>query len=93
MIRSRSVRVMNQFNIHGLDWKFTLTRSMHRSRALNLVVDGFHTNNTLIYSYGLLYNVARYKHLNVHCILVQSLVFIDRPQFVSCCVVKYQPLK
>ena len=86
MIRSRSVRVMSQFNI-GLEWKFTLTHSMHRSRALNLIVDRFQTNNTLIYSYGLLYNEAWYKHLNVHCILVQSSVFIDRPQFVSCCVV------
>ena len=32
--------------------------SMHRSRALNLIVDRFHTNKTLIYSYGLLYYVA-----------------------------------
>ena len=57
MIRSRSVRVMNQFNI-GLDWKFTLTHSKHRSRSLNLIVDRFQTHNMLIYSYGLLYNVA-----------------------------------
>ena len=70
--RSRSVRVMNQFNI-GLDWKFTLTHSMHRSRALNLIVERFHTNNTLIYSYWLLYNVAWYKHLNVFWFKVQFL--------------------
>ena len=51
---------VNQFNIE-LDWKFTL--SLQRSRALYFIVDRFQTNNTLIYSHGLLYNVAWYKHL------------------------------
>ena len=57
----------------GLDWKFTLTHSMHRSRALNVIVDRFQAHNTLIYSYGLLYNVAWYKHLNVFCFKVPFL--------------------
>ena len=37
--------------------------SLQRSRALNFIVDRFQTNNTLIYSHGLSYNVAWYKHL------------------------------
>ena len=48
---------MNQFNIE-LDWKFTLSLSLQRARALNFIVDKFQTNNTLIYTHGLSYNVA-----------------------------------
>ena len=51
LMRSRGI--MNQFNIE-LDWNFT--HSLTLSRALNLIVDRFQTNNTLIYSHRLLYN-------------------------------------
>ena len=43
---------MNQFNIE-VDWKFT--RSLACSK-LNLIVDRFQTNITLMNSHGLLYN-------------------------------------
>ena len=42
---------MNQFNIE-LDWKFTL------SLTPTLRFHRFQTNNALIYSHGLLYDVA-----------------------------------
>ena len=41
----------------------SLFHSLQRSRAFNFIVDRFQTNNTLIYSHGLLYNVAWYQHL------------------------------
>ena len=50
LIRKRSV--MNQFNIE-VDWPNSLVHSLHSSRALNLTVDRFQTNDTLIYSHGL----------------------------------------
>ena len=55
LIRKRSV--MNQFNIE-VDWPNSLVHSLHSSRALNLTVDRFQTNNTLIYSHGLSYNCS-----------------------------------
>ena len=44
---------MNQFNIE-VDWPNSLVHSLHSLRALNLTVDRFQTNDTLIYSHGLL---------------------------------------
>ena len=41
----------------------SLFHSPTRSCALNFIVARFQTNNMLIYSHGLLYNVAWYKHL------------------------------
>ena len=43
---------MNQFNIE-VDWPNSLVHSLHSSRALNLTVDRFQTNDTLVYSHGL----------------------------------------
>ena len=40
----------------------SLFRSLQRLRALNFILDRYQTNNTLIYSHRLLYNVAWYKH-------------------------------
>ena len=73
MIRSRSI--MNQFNV-AFDWKFTL------SLTPSLIVDRFQTNNTLIYSHGLLYNVAWYKHL--HAFWFSSYLHSCRPREYKC---------
>ena len=43
---------MNQFNIE-VDWPNSLVHSLHSSRALNLTLDRFQANDTLIYSHGL----------------------------------------
>ena len=48
----------------------SLVHSLHRSWALSLIVDRFQTNNTLIYSHGLLYNctlIHTFFHLRVSC--------------------------
>ena len=48
---------MNQFNIE-VDWPNSLVHSLHSSRALNLTVDRFQTNNTVINSHGLAYSCS-----------------------------------
>ena len=55
----------------------SLFLSLQRSRALNFIVDRFQTNNTLIYSHGLSYNVAWYKHLFWFKVQFLSIAFIS----------------
>ena len=54
----------------------SLFLSLQRSRALNFIVDRFQTNNTLIYSHGLSYNVAWYKHLFWFKVQFLSIAFV-----------------
>ena len=78
---------MNLFNIE-LDWKFTLSLSLQRARALNFIVDKFQTNNTLIYSHGLSYNVAWYKHLFWFKVQFLSIAFVSCSVYMHSCVTR-----
>ena len=55
----------------------SLFHSLQRSRALNFIVDMFQTNNTPIYSHGLSYNVARYRHLFWFKVQFLSIAFVS----------------
>ena len=63
----------------------SLFHSLQRLRALNFIVDRFQTNNTLIYSLGLLYNVAWYKHLLWFKVQFSSIAFVTCS--VTCTVI------
>ena len=67
----------------------SLFHSLQRSRAHNFIVDRFHTNNTLIYSHGLLFNVAWYKHLFWFKVQFLSIAF----ELFDTVNVKYQQSK
>ena len=55
----------------------SLFHSLQRSRAANFIVDRFQTNNTLIHSHWLLYNVAWYKHLFRYKVQFLSIAFVS----------------
>ena len=65
----------------------SLFLSLQRSRALNFIVDRFQTNNTLIYSHGLSYNVAWYKHLWFK-VQFLSIAFVSCSVYMHSCVTR-----
>ena len=69
---------MNQFNIEH-HWKFTRSFTDHSNAHVlfKCIVDWFQINNTLIYSHGLLNNVARYKHLFWFRVQYLSIAFVS----------------
>ena len=77
---------MNQFNINSIGNSLFL--SLQRSRALNFIVDRFQTNNTLIYSHGLSYNVAWYKHLLWFKVQFLSIAFVSCSVYMHSCLTR-----